>query len=116
MTYSYNQHEYDKTYYKIYRAEWIVYGCSKLMLKGCISKKLILVCIWFDGQFNTSIEPLSNCILLEGVEFGIWFNQSMKALSYCKNLKCIALASHKKNSRSARALREKFPALNIIYY
>jgi len=54
MTYSYNQHGDNESYYKIQRSKWIVYGCDELMLQDCISKKLILVNISFNSGFNLS--------------------------------------------------------------
>jgi hypothetical protein len=59
MTYPYNQYGYNDAYYKIQRAKWIVYTCSGLMLRECVSKKLMLVCISFGINFNQSIEAPS---------------------------------------------------------
>jgi len=93
MTYSYNQHGDDDTYYKIYRAKWIVYKCDKLMFEDCMSKKLILVCVEFDKRFNASIKALSCCINLQQITFGYYFNQSIEVLSRCINLQQITFGS-----------------------
>jgi hypothetical protein len=89
MTYLYNEHGRNESYYRLRTAKWIVHKCDHNMLLDSINKKLKLVAIFFDSSFNQPIKALSRCINLQQITFGEDFNQPIKVLSYCINLQQI---------------------------
>ena len=91
MTYVYNEYGRNESYYRLHMAKWIVYKCSVLMFRECVSKNLTLVSVEFDNDFNKTIEALTHCTNLQQITFGRKFNQSIGALTNYVNLKQITV-------------------------
>jgi hypothetical protein len=90
MIYLYNDYRDNESYHKIPDTEWRIEECNNELIQECIDKKLNLVEISFDDEFNQSIKTLHKIANLKRITFGWKFNQSIKVLSKCTQLEQIA--------------------------
>ena len=87
--YSYNKYGSDESCRNRRDVQWVVHCHTKEVLRDCIDKKLAVVAIFFDDDFDQPIEALAGCTHLRHITFGREFDRSIEALGNCTNLQRI---------------------------
>ncbi len=73
----YSEYGDNELYYNLPNVKWIVDNCNEAMREDCINKKLKIIQISFGYSFNQSIKSLQHCADLKYTSLLKYYDQQL---------------------------------------